>query len=166
MTLVVIRHGQAGDPADWKGKGKDDRLRPLTPPGKKQMRRAIAGLATLVDQIDILASSPLVRAAQSAEIVAAEYKSDIVTVEALEPDADPDAAVQWLKEVGSDQTVAVVGHEPHLSGLICYLVTGKRVSFIDLKKSGVAILDLGGAPTPGRAVLQSLLTPGLLRRLS
>jgi phosphohistidine phosphatase len=166
MKLVVIRHGPAGDPGEWEAEGRDDRLRPLTPDGKKQMRRAMGGLATLVKQIDVLATSPLVRAVQSAEIVASEYDVDMVTVKALEPERDPDETVQWLKEAGSDQTVAVVGHEPHLSTLIGYLLTGKRASFVVLKKAGVALLDLADLPTPGRGALESLLAPGVLRRLA
>jgi phosphohistidine phosphatase len=166
MKLLVIRHGPAGDPDEWEAEGRDDQLRPLTPDGKKQMRRAMAGLATLVRQIDVLATSPLVRAVQSAEIVASEYEADMVTVAALEPDRDPDETVQWLQEAGSDQTVVVVGHEPQLSTLIGYLLTGKRASFVVLKKSGVALLDLADSPSPGHGALESLLTPGALRRLA
>lgn len=166
MKLVVIRHGPAGDRVQWEEEGRDDRLRPLTPAGKKQMRRAVTGLATLVRPIQVLATSPLVRAVQSAEIVAAEYEVDIVEVKALEPGRDPEETVQWLKQSGSDQTIAIVGHEPHLSTLIGFLLTGKRASFTVLKKAGVALLDLSHPPRPGGGVLESLLPPRVLRRLA
>lgn len=166
MKLLVVRHGQAGDPAAWEAEGKDDRLRPLTPGGKKQMRRAVAGLATLVQEINVLASSPLVRAMQTAEIVASEFGCDIVTVEALEPKRDPEELVEWLKQQREDHTVAVVGHEPHLSTLIGHVMTGKRVSFVVLKKGGTALLDLADPPRPGRASLEWLLPPRVLRRLA
>jgi phosphohistidine phosphatase len=113
----------------------------------------------------VLAASPLARAAQSAEIVAAEYDMDIVELAALEPGRDPEETVQWLKEAGSDQTIAIVGHEPHLSTLIGFLLTGKRASFVILKKSGVALLDFNDPPRPGGGVLESLLPPRVLRRL-
>jgi phosphohistidine phosphatase len=166
MKLVVIRHGAAGDRAEWQAEGRDDRLRPLTAQGKKEMRKAIAGLATLVKPIHVFATSPLTRALQSAEIVASEYDLDPVEVEALEPGRDPEETVQWLKGARPDQTVAVVGHEPHLGTLIGFLVTGKRASFVVLKKSGVAILDLSHPPRPGSGVLESLLAPRVLRRLA
>jgi phosphohistidine phosphatase len=165
VKLAIIRHGQAGDRESWAAEGKDDRLRPLTPEGKKEMRRAAAGLAALVSTIDVLATSPLVRAAQTAEIVAAEYGSKPVTVDALEPDRAVDETVQWLKEQGPDHTIAVVGHEPHLSTLMSYLLSGKRDSFIDLKKGGVGLLELGNPSRPGDGVLKWLLTPRELRRL-
>jgi phosphohistidine phosphatase len=166
MKLVVIRHGQAGDRAEWQAAGKDDRQRPLTPEGKKQMRRAIAGLAALVSPIHLIATSPLVRAVQSAEIVASQYDLDLVEVPALEPDRDPEETVQWLKEASPDQTVAIVGHEPHLSTLIGFLLTGKSASFVVLKKSGVALIELKHPPRPGGGVLEGLLSPRVLRRLA
>lgn len=166
MRLLVIRHAPAGDPAAWEAEERDDRLRPLTPDGKKQMRRAIAGLATLVREIDVLASSPLARAMQSAQIVASEFGCDIVTVEELEPKRDPEALVQWLKQQRSDQVVAVVGHEPHLSTLIGYLTAGKRGSFVVLKKAGAALLDLGDSPGSGDGSLEWLLPPRVLRRMA
>jgi phosphohistidine phosphatase len=166
VRLLIVRHAPAGDPAAWEAEGKDDRLRPLTPDGKKQMRRAIAGLATLVREIDVLASSPLVRAMQSAQIVASEFGCDIVTVEELEPKRDPEELLQWLKQQRSDHTIAVVGHEPHLSTLIGHLTTGKRVSFVVLKKAGTALLDLADSPRPGGGSLEWLLPPRVLRRLA
>jgi phosphohistidine phosphatase len=165
MRLVVVRHGPAGDRAQWDAEGRDDRLRPLTPAGKKQMRRAVAGLATLVRPVHVIASSPLVRAVQSAEIMAAEYDMDLVEVTALEPGRDPEETVQWLKQAGSDQTIAIVGHEPHLSTLVGFLLTGKRGSFVILKKAGVALLDVAHPPRPGGGVLESVLPPRVLRWL-
>lgn len=165
MKLVVIRHGPAGDRAAWEAEGRDDRLRPLTPEGKKQTRQAIAGLTTLVPAIDVLATSPLVRAVQTAEIVADDYDVDITTVDALAPESDPDKAVQWLRSQSSDQTIAVVGHEPHLSTLVGYLVTGARASFISLKKAGVCGLELNDPPKSGGSTLEWLLTARVLRKL-
>lgn len=165
MKLVLIRHGPAGDRAAWEAEGRDDRLRPLTPDGKKQMRRAAAGLASLVSRIDVLATSPLVRAVQSAEIVAAEYGTEIVTVDVLVPESDPDKALRWLREQEPDRTIGVVGHEPHLSTLVGYLLTGTRASFIGLKKAGAGVLELVDPLKPGGGTLEWLLTPRVLRRL-
>ena len=165
MKLVLIRHGPAGDRDTWEAEGHDDRLRPLTSDGKKQMRRVAAGLATLVPSIDILATSPLVRAEQSAEIIAEQYRIDLVTLDTLEPDSAPEKSVEWLRALEAEETVALVGHEPHLSTLVGYLLTGKRVSFIDLKKGGVALVDLPDPPQSGTGTLEGLFTPRVLRRL-
>jgi phosphohistidine phosphatase len=165
VKLLIIRHGPAGDRAEWEAEGRDDRLRPLTLQGKKEMRRVAGGLATLVSKIDQLATSPLVRAVQTAEIVASQYDCDPVTVEALAPGNDPGEVVRWLRGQRGD-TIAVVGHEPDLSMLACYLLTAKPSSFLTLKKSGTCLIDLDDPPGPGKARLEWLLVPRVLKQLA
>ncbi len=165
MKLVIIRHGPAGDRDEWEAEGRDDRLRPLTSEGKKEMQRAAAGLAWLAPTIDVLATSPLVRAAESAEIVGSFYSSKFVILDSLAPDHKPDEVVRWLRDQPAAQTLALVGHEPHLSTLVGYLLTEKRVSFVGLKKGGACLLDLSDSPRPGRATLKWALTPRVLQRL-
>jgi phosphohistidine phosphatase len=165
VKLVIFRHGPAGNREEWEAEGRDDRERPLTPKGKKEVRKAAAGLALLVPQLDVVATSPLVRAAQTAKIVAAEYGSEIENLEALAPERDPEEMLAWLKAHDSAQTLAVVGHEPHLSTLACYLLTGTKSSFLDLKKGGACLLELPQPSRPGSAVLEWLLTDRELRRL-
>ena len=157
MKLLVIRHGPAGDPEAWKEEGRDDRLRPLTPEGKKEMRKAAAGLATLIPELDVLVTSPLVRASQTAEIVGKHYNCEIATDDSLLPDQDPEKTARAIRERGPSDTVAVVGHEPHLSRFVSYLLAGKRESFIDLKKGGACLLDLE-RPASASATLNWLLT--------
>ena len=164
MKLVIIRHGPAGDRGEWEAKGRDDRLRPLTPDGRKETERAAAGLALLVPHIDVLATSPLVRAAETAAIVASIYHSKIIPLDALAPDQKPDEVVGWLGDQRPAQTVALVGHEPHLGILVGYLLTEKRVSFVDLKKGGACLLELTEPPKPGGGTLDWLLTRRQLRR--
>lgn len=165
MRLVIIRHGPAGNREEWEAEGRDDRLRPLTPDGKKEMRGAAAGLAQLVSAIDVLATSPFVRAAESAEIVGSIYRTKIVTIDCLAPDHKPDEAVSWLRNQRATQTVGLVGHEPHLSTLAGYLLTGKPASFLDLKKGGACLLDLKDPPAPGGGTLEWLLGRRELKRL-
>jgi phosphohistidine phosphatase len=165
VKLLVIRHGPAEDPESWEAEGRDDRLRPLTPEGKKEVRRAVQGLATLVRTIDVLASSPLVRAVQTADVIAAEYGTKITTVDVLTPESDPDKAVQWLKQQPVDATIAMVGHEPHQSMFVGYLLTGTPASVIELKKAGACLLELENPIKPGRGALQWLLAPKMLRKL-
>ncbi len=165
MKVLIIRHGPAGDSAAWEAEGRDDRLRPLTPEGKKETRRAAAGLPTLIRDVQLLATSPLARAVQTAEIVAAEYECEIVPLEALAPDHDPEDAVGWLRKQQSDLTVGLVGHEPHLGTLVGYLLTGKRASILHLKKGGACLLELTAPLQLCGGALAWVLTPRALRRL-
>lgn len=165
MNLVIIRHGPAGDSNEWEAQGRDDRLRPLTPKGKKEVKKAAAGLAGLVPAFDVLATSPLVRAAETADIVAAEYGCDIETLESLAPERDPDEVLPWLQPQPSSRTVGLVGHEPHLSTLTGYLLTGRKTSFIELKKGGACLIELAEPARAGGGTLQWLLTDRELRRL-
>jgi phosphohistidine phosphatase len=164
VNVLVIRHGPAGDPEAWKREGRDDRLRPLSPDGKKDMRQAASGLATLQPHVDIVATSPLVRAAQTAEIVASEYDCEVVTVDALVPDADPARTLEWIGTQQADWAVALVGHEPHLSALVSYMLAGKNTAIIELKKGGACLLEVA-AFSPGSSMLQWLLTRRELVRL-
>jgi phosphohistidine phosphatase len=166
VKLLIIRHGPAGDRAEWEAKGRDDRLRPLTPAGKKEIRRISKGLAELVPEIDILASSPLVRALQTAEIVADRYECEPVTVDALAPGNDPAKVIRWLGEQRSAEVMGLVGHEPDLSTLTSLLLAEKGSSFLILKKSGACLLELAVPVRAGGGKLEWLLTPAVLRGLA
>jgi phosphohistidine phosphatase len=165
VKLLIIRNGPAGSREEWERAERDDRLRPLTPKGKKEVRRAAAGQIRLVPALDLLATSPLTRAAQTAEIVGKEYGCEIEEVEQLTPDHKPEDLIPWLQEQSRYEAVGLVGHEPHLGLLIGYLLTGKSVSFVDLKKGGACLLEMADPSKPGTAVLEWLLTDRELRRL-
>ena len=165
MKLVIIRHGAAGDSHQWEAEGRDDRLRPLTPDGRKEMQRVAAQLLRLVPRIDVLATSPLVRAAETAKLVGSAYATEALTLEALTPDGSPNSVVRWLRAQAPDHTVGLVGHEPQLSTLTGYRLTGRAASFLDLKKGGACMLDLRDSPEPGRGTLEWLLGPRELGRL-
>ena len=166
MRLLVIRHGIAEDRDAFAATGKPDELRPLTNEGRKKMRRAAAGLTEIVGRIDVLAASPLTRAAQTAEIVAMEYgEPPIETVDALAPDRRPDELLPWLRARDPGTVAAVVGHEPHLGFLVGWLLTGRNDSFVEMKKGGAALLQFDDAPTGGNALLRWSVPPKLLRML-
>src|SRR5436190_595765 len=115
MDLLVIRHAIAEDRDEFAETGKDDAQRPLTRDGRQRMAAGAAGLRALVPTISMLATSPLVRARQTAEIVAKVYEIDVTeTTDVLEPDASPGQLVEWAEPYASLDVIAVVGHEPHL----------------------------------------------------
>lgn len=165
MNLLIVRHGPAGDPEEWERQGKDDRLRPLTPKGKKEVRKAAAGIVLLVPGLDLIATSPWIRAVQTAEIVNKEYGVDVEEVEQLTSDHRPEALKPWLEAQRGREVVALVGHEPHLGLLVGYLLTGRSASFVDLKKGGACLVELDDPSRPGSGCLEWLLTDRELRRL-
>jgi phosphohistidine phosphatase len=90
MQLLIVRHGIAEERETWAPRNDD--LRPLTEAGKKKMKEAAKGLHALVPSLDVLASSPLTRAMQTATILAKEYeKNEPPKVDALMPGQHPPA---------------------------------------------------------------------------
>ena len=169
MNLLVIRHAIAEDREQFARSGRSDDLRPLTEDGRAKMRRVAAGLRAEVAAPVLVATSPLVRARATAEIVATSLGIvRVETVEALRPDAPYDQLLDWLAARAADdrwKTVAVVGHEPHLGGLVTWLLTGVADSRVEFKKGGACLLAFDGEPGAGDATLSWLLTPSQLRRL-
>src|SRR5207302_6738895 len=119
---------------------------PLTTAGRRRMRGVAKGLATTVVP-DLIATSPLTRAMETAKILSLAYKIEIgPTVDALRPDSPPEHFVAWATTQPADSTVAIVGHEPDLSRLIAWLSTGRLTAFVELKKGGACFLEFDGPP--------------------
>jgi phosphohistidine phosphatase len=166
LRLLLIRHGAAEDREEFAKTGAPDEQRPLTGEGRKKMKRVARGLAEIVDQIDLIASSPLTRALQTAEIVGKEFKSSASTsIGALEPEQSYDAFLEWLRRLDDVETVAAVGHEPHLSGLASWLLTSGENALFEFKKGGMCLLEFDSVVDRGAARLRWLLTPSQLRAI-
>jgi len=164
VTLYVVRHGIAEET----GPGGDDRLRALTPAGRAKMRAGAAGLRRLGVTLDVLLTSPLVRAVETAAIVAEAYGGSPAPVElaALAAGVAPAETVRALRPYARSRDIALVGHEPGLSRMVALLTTGSADGLaVELKKGGVAAVDVDGIPAPGRGTLRWLVTPRQLRRL-
>lgn len=173
MNLLVIRHAIAEDKDAFAATGRSDDQRPLTEAGRSKMRRAAEGLRLTCPRVAVLGSSPLLRARETADIVAPAFRiTRVEIVEALRPDRPFDELMAWLRRRrapndGNDEnTVAVVGHEPHLSGLVTWLMTSGTDSRVELKKGGACLLRFDRAPAAGEAILRWALTPSQLRGLA
>jgi phosphohistidine phosphatase len=167
VKLLIIRHAIAEDKEEWAKTGKTDDLRPLTADGHRKMVRVARGLRRVIGSIDLLAASPLVRAQQTAAIVAAEYgKLPIETTAVLMPETDLGEFVDWAEERGEHEVVAVVGHEPHLGELATWLLTGADESHIELKKGAACLVEFEEGPKKCEGRLLWLLTPSHLRELA
>lgn len=166
MKLLVIRHAIAEDRDAFAVTGQPDANRPLTDEGRRKMKGAVRGLRNAVPRIDVLAASPLLRAAQTADLVSKGYGGlEMQTVDELSPERRPDELLGWLRTHQLGDTVAVVGHEPHLGFLVGWLLTGRNDSFVDFRKGGAVLLEFDDPPSGGNAVLAWAMTPRLLRAL-
>lgn len=166
MNLLVIRHAIALDAAEYARDHADDAGRPLTPEGEKKMKKVARGLLELVPGIDLLATSPLTRAAQTAKIVAAAYGGlDPVTVAALAPAQPVGALADWLEGQRRHGTVAIVGHEPSLGRAVSWLLAGSERSFLQLKKGAACLLQFDARVSAASATLRWALAPSQLRGL-
>src|SRR5258705_1292521 len=101
MKLVIVRHADAGDSEEFAKSGQPDELRPLSEKGRRQMRAAAQGLRALVPKVDLIATSPYVRALETAEIVASAYDGmEPETTGSLESDTAPEEVLAWLRKNG------------------------------------------------------------------
>lgn len=166
MQLLLIRHAIAQDRDEFARSGRPDAERPLTDLGRRRMRAGTKGLQHLVPAIDLLATSPLVRTTETANIVAEAYAyPDPIPIDALTPDATPAAFLSWLRAQDADKTIAVVGHDPGLPQIVGLLLTGKAAPIIAMKKGGACLLSVDGLPRTVTAVLRWSLAPAHLRDL-
>lgn len=166
MNLLVVRHAIAVDAVEHARGHPDDAGRPLTSEGQRKMKRAARGLRTLVPEIQLLATSPLTRARETADILAAVYDPVIpVVVSELAPGQPASALAHWLDGERRHETVAVVGHEPGLSRAVAWLLAGTEHSFLELKKGAACLLTFPDAVAAASGTLLWALTPAQLRDL-
>jgi phosphohistidine phosphatase len=166
MRLLFIRHGIAADRDEWAKSGQPDSDRPLTDRGRSRMRRAARGLARILPRPDLIATSPYLRAAETAAIVAKAFGGPApIELTALVPGVEFADLVTWLRSQKAAGTVALVGHEPHLGGALCYFLTGRRDSFFEFKKGGAGLIQLADPPTAGVARLVWTMEPAQLKRI-
>jgi phosphohistidine phosphatase len=152
MMILLVRHGRAVEEAP----GLGDEGRWLTAKGRKRTRKVARWLGAREKRTPTaIWTSPLVRAVQTAEIVAAEIglEGEVEACEALRPGRDPGDLVARLHEQPKDGVLALVGHEPSLS-LIAGALLGEATG-ASLRKSGVACV----AWDEGRGALRFVLDP-------
>lgn len=165
--LLVIRHGIAGDADEFAATGRSDDERPLTEKGSREMKHVGAGLRALVKKIDLLTTSPLVRARQTAVIVAGAFDMAVGEVtEVLRPTASLETFADWAGATSPSGMLAIVGHDPHLSRLVTWLVSGIDAPRIALKKGGACLLEFDATPAPSAGTLLWLLRPAQLIAVS
>src|SRR5215510_75524 len=119
MQICFIRHAEA-HPLGQKNDFSDEK-RSLTGDGRDRMRDGAKGLRALGLEPDLILTSPLVRAVETAEIVAAALgssKKEIVQTDNLKPGAAVEELFAEIKRNTGVESLVLVGHEPDLSGII------------------------------------------------
>jgi phosphohistidine phosphatase len=161
MKILLVRRAAAlakGTP------GVLDAERFLTVSGKAKFRVAARGLARIVPHVDVLMTSPLARAQETAVVAASAFHHGEPAIESSLAGASVDAIIAALQTHPCGATVALVGHEPLLGSLLARLLGATEAKWLVLEKGGAALLDLPSGPsTPGR--LLWLLPPRVLRAL-
>ncbi len=160
LSLYLVRHAIAAGRGDaW----PDDTLRPLTQDGIAKFRRAARGLAEIGVEVDRILSSPLVRARQTADLLASALRDDppIVETAALVPGGAFEDIVGAVSKCRGCAAIALVGHEPGIGDLAGRLIGASAP--LEFKKGAVCRIDFDAWPpaTPGR--LRWFVSPKILK---
>ena len=165
VLVYLMRHGIAAEPTP----GMNDADRALTAEGVRKTTRVAVGLGKLGAKPDLILSSPLRRAEETARLVA-DVLTPHASVElypALAGGFSAADVVKGLRPHRQARELLLVGHQPDLGDLASYLLTGSA-SLVPLpfKKAGVAAITLASVPPRSAGLLEWFLTPGQLRAIA
>ena len=161
--LYLVRHAIAAERGtDW----PDDDKRPLTARGVSRFKESIAGLVRLDVSVDEIFTSPLIRAKQTAQLLAAGLpgKPPVKTLDVLSPGHAPGTVLAQLSRTARRRRIALVGHEPDLGELAAHLIGAGRA--LPFKKGGVCRIDVESLTSRRAGALSWFVTPKVLRGLS
>jgi len=160
--LYLVRHAIAAERGeDW----PDDDKRPLTERGIARFKESVAGLKWLDVVVDEIFSSPLVRAKQTADLLAAGLsgKPAVKILDALSPGHTPNSVLAQLARTARRRRIMIVGHEPDLGELAAHLIGAGRA--LPFKKGGACRIDVESLISRRAGALHWFVQPKMLRRL-
>lgn len=164
--VCMMRHG----PAVMRGSAgfADDSKRPLTPQGKKKMQAIAKGLRRLAFVPDWVVTSPLMRAAETAEIVAQSLPNRVPLdpCDALCPGGSEEELFSFLASHPNRNRVLLVGHEPDFGEMAARLLGASRNAQLTFKKGGCCLIAFNEFPPRSPGNLVWWLTPRILRKLA
>ncbi|TFG69573.1 MAG: histidine phosphatase family protein [Thermomicrobiales bacterium] len=155
--LYVLRHAHAGDPSGWTG---DDDDRPLSDKGERQAERLGRFLERIGFVPDAIISSPKTRAAQTAEILAAQLGVEYSLDPRLAGEVEVATVDDILRDARDPARLVIVGHDPDFSDLVGQL---SGATGITMRKGSMARIDVVRPLAAGRAAFRWLLPPDLLK---
>lgn len=157
MLLDLLRHADAGDPAAW---DRPDAERPLSEKGRKQSRRLGDYLAATGFRAAAIITSPKVRAAETAELVAEKIDGTVAEDERLASSLDLDVIEAILHDAGDPDEAMLVGHDPDFSELLSVLCAAAGVT---MRKGALARIEVDRPLQPGGGTLRWLIPPDALK---
>ncbi len=155
MKIYIFRHGEAED-IGKNGVFRDEERR-LTEKGKQDAQKVGAYLKAKQHKLQLLLHSPLVRAVQTAEMLAAELGCEKKSVNELSTDFGVRTYLEVLGNYMNVQTLGVVGHQPTLTKVISTLISGEHRAQFRFEPCSLAVITVGSTLMSGE--LQLLLSP-------
>jgi phosphohistidine phosphatase len=156
MLLHLLRHADAGDPKAWTG---PDAARPLSDKGRRQSTRLGEHLAAIGFKADVFITSPKVRAAETAEIVAASIAATVAIDDRLAGGLDQETVDAILAGAGDPGRAVIVGHDPDFSELLSTLAG----TTLEMKKGALASIETERPLRAGAGRLRWLIPPDALK---
>ncbi len=156
MELYLLRHAHAGDPAAWDG---PDAARPLSEKGERQADRLGRYLSNIGFAPDAVITSPKVRAARTAELVALHLAVPVGIDDRLGGGLMLESLEALLADAGDPAKTVLVGHDPDFSELLALLVGALR---IPMRKGALARVDADLPLRPAGGILRWLVPPDLV----
>lgn len=162
-VLYLVRHGIAENATAEIG----DAERALTAEGRKRMKEIARGFAAIGAAPQLILTSPLKRAKETAEILqaCAAPEAKLSVYQGLDNTRSPEDVIAHLPH-GRAREIALVGHQPSLGELASYLLTGSpALAALPFKKGGIAAISLASLPPRIPGTLEWFMTPKQLRAL-
>ncbi len=157
MLLDLLRHADAGDPMAWDG---PEAARPISDKGRKQAKRLGDHLRSIGFETEAVITSPKLRAAQTAEIVADRIDMTVMEDERLAGSLDLETVERILRDAGDPERAMLVGHDPDFSELVSVLCAAAGVA---MRKGALARIEVDRPLHAGGGTLRWLLPPDALK---
>lgn len=164
MRVYLLRHAIA---AERGSAAYVDDDRPLTEEGKDKMSKAAKGMASLIDDIDVILTSPLIRAHDTARIAARALRAEskLQVCKELAAGSSVKSLMTYLAKFRGLNSMMLVGHQPDL-GFIASLLLGSANSIIEFKKGSLCCIEVSTLPPRSTGTLIWHLQPKHLRALA
>lgn len=157
MLVYLLRHGDA------LVNGYSERTRPLSEEGKSSIYKLADYVKSREIRFTKIISSPLLRAWQTATIIAKKSNDNTSIIESdiLLPECDSEKLLNYLESFTNEEKILLVGHQP-LLGVTISTLTNKRDALIEMKKASFACVEINKPVSAGKGVLKFLINPEML----
>lgn len=164
MRLYMVRHGIAVD--GLRGGITRDAERPLTEEGHDEMKSVARALHKLNVKPDLILSSPLIRAKQTAQHIADAFKLEVAITDSLAPAVNPSHLFKSIGRHPHAREIFLVGHEPDMGMLVGTLLFAGPEWQMPFKKAGICRVDITSLPPDNPGVLKWYITPKIITTLT